>query len=132
VRISILQPLTVSPAAPWAPALIAIGFVVLLAGAWWSVVPVVTAMAVIALGATGVTANRRHTSPAFCVVIAVHLFVYLSLYFLFVGAVCHAAIQAPPGGLTFLQGLDLAVSVVPMALVVRRSLAAMGGDAPAC
>jgi hypothetical protein len=65
-------------------------------------------------------------------VIAVHLFVYLSLYFLFVGAVCHAAIQAPRDGVTFLQALDFGVSVVPMASVVRRSLAAMGGDAPAC
>ena len=95
--------------------------------------PVVTAMSLIALGATGATANRLRSAPIFDIAIAVHLFAYLNLYFLFVGAVCHAAFLGSRDGFTFLQGFDLSVSVVPMALVVRLSLAALvgGGDAPA-
>ena len=124
---------TSSPAAGWAPLAIAVGFAILLAGAWWSSAPVVTAMALIALGATGTTVNRSHSACTFHIVVALHLFVYLNLYFLFVGAVCHASTQAAPGGFNLLRALDLGMSVVPMALVMRGSLAAMigGRDAPA-
>jgi hypothetical protein len=103
----------------------------LAAGAYLSTVPVVTAMAIVALGATGATVGRSRTSSAAITVIAGHLFVYVNLYLLFVGAVCHAAVQGPETGVSFLQALDMGVSVVPMALVVRKSLTAIGGRAPA-
>jgi hypothetical protein len=132
MRVSFPRAVNVLPARR-APVLIAVGFLVLLAGACWPAMPVVTGMALVALGASVATAHQLRSAPISCVVIAAHLFVYLNLYLLFVGAVCHAATQAPQDGLTLLQNLDLGGSVVPMALVVRRSVAAIagGGDAPA-
>ena len=131
MRASFLPSRTRSSDSVRAPALIAVGFAVLLASTWWTQAPVVTAMALVALGATSATTALRRTATTTSVVTAVHLFIYLNLYFLFVGAVCHAATLA--GGVTFLSGLDFGASVVPMAIMVRRSLAVIGGggDAPA-
>jgi hypothetical protein len=84
-------------------------------------------MALVALGATAATTRRLRSYPT---LITIHLFVYFSLYILFVGAICHAAGDAR--GLKFSSALDCGISVVPMALVVRRTFAAVryGGDEP--
>ena len=116
-----------------APAFIAAGLAILLTATWWPAMPVVTAMALVALGATATTIARLRGAAAFRTLMAAHLFVYVSLYLLFVGAVCHAALTGPQDGLTFLQGLDLGVSAAVMMLVARLSLAVVDGgeDAPA-
>ncbi|MEX0613412.1 MAG: hypothetical protein WD738_11930 [Pirellulales bacterium] len=116
-----------------APACIGLGLATLIAAAWWPALPVATAYAFIALGATLATVDRFRGAAALRFLVVTHLFVYVSLYFLFVGAVCHAAISGAQNGLAFLQGFDFGVSAVVMAQVVRLSLAAVagGGDAPA-
>jgi hypothetical protein len=131
VRASFLQSLKSWSDPGRAPTLIFVGLAILLASAWWTVLPVVTAMALVALGATGAAMRRSQGSRSSFAVVAAHFFVYLNLYFLFAGAVCHAAIQAD--GLTILIGLDLGLSVLPMAILVQRSVSAMGRseDAPA-
>jgi hypothetical protein len=129
VRSFFLPSLAVSRAADSAPTQMLIGMHVLLAGAWWPDAPVASAMALIALGATGATIERVRSMSASHYITVVHLFVYLNLYLLFVGAVCHASVDG--GGIRLASGLDLAISVIPMALVVRRSLAAMVGEARA-
>jgi hypothetical protein len=95
----------------------------LLAAAWCPAVPVVTAMALIALGATAVVIDRCRRAAAWRGVAALHLTVYTSLYLLFVGAMYHAAFTATQDGFTLLQRIDLAASAAIMVLVVRLSLA---------
>jgi hypothetical protein len=116
-----------------APASIAIGLGVLLAGAAFTVVPVVTAMSLVALGANLEAIRRLRNAKSRSPFIAAHLFTYASLYLVFVGAVFHAAMAAGQDGLAFLQKLDLVVSVGPMALAVRKALTALSGvdDIPA-
>jgi hypothetical protein len=65
--------------------------------------------------------------------VAIHAAVYANLYVVFVGAVCHAAMTGPHHGLSWLQVVDLVLSVLPMALVARLAIgtATGGGDAPA-
>jgi hypothetical protein len=90
--------------------------------------PVVSAMAMVALGATMATIDRFRGTAALRAGVSAHLFAYASLYFLFVGAVCHAAMAGPQNGLTFLQGLDFGASAVLMTLVVRRGVATLAQD----
>jgi hypothetical protein len=90
-------------------------------------------MSLIALGATLATLDRLRGMVALRGVVAIHLFVYLSLYLLFIGAVGYSTTTGPQIGLTTHQALDFLVSAGVMALVLRRSLAAMlaGSDATA-
>jgi hypothetical protein len=110
------------------PALIAVGLVVLLAAEYWSGIPVISGMALIALGATLAVASRFRCSPALPVVIVANLSVYSALYLLFVGAVFHFAFAKPDGSMTLLQGVDLGLSIVPMVAAVRMALSAIAGD----
>lgn len=109
------------------PRWIAAGLVILLTGACWPAVPVVTAMALVALGATKTVIARFRDSNALRSAIAAHLFAYASLYLLFLGAVCHAGMTGPEDGLTFLQGIDVGVSAGLMTVAARLGLAAMTG-----
>jgi hypothetical protein len=113
--------------------LIAVGLSVLLAQIYWPVFPVVTAVALIALGATIVTIARLDRTASTRSGIAIHLFVYASLYLLFIGAICDAAIRGSSGGLTLAQTIDLGLSAGVMAFVARLCVTAIigGGDAPA-
>jgi hypothetical protein len=119
-----------SSAAQAAPALIGSGLALVVAQLCWPVFPGVSGMALIALGATTSTIARKATSSrAF---IALHLFVYASLYLLFIGAICDAANRGP-GEVSILQMVDFGASAAVMALVVRTCVAAIigGEDAPA-
>lgn len=104
---------TTEQAARWGPALIAVGLAVLLSATWWPAAPVVSAMALLALGATGATLARFGGSPSFPTILAVHVVVYAGLYVLFVGATLHAA-ATQHGGVDWWRAVDLAVSVWPM------------------
>jgi hypothetical protein len=115
------------------PAMIAVGLIVIVANAYYPPVPVLTGMALIALGATLVVVSRFRRSPALPAVIVTHLLVYFSLYLLLVGAILHAAFAKSATGLSFLQSLDLAMSVGPIVGAVRIAFGSIagGGDAPA-
>jgi hypothetical protein len=100
--------------ARWAPTLIAIGLAQLAAGIAWPTVPIVTALALVALGATLATIDRFRTSPALPPVLLLHSAVYGSLYILFIGASLDAAMRADaPMG--WPSVVDLAVSM-PLAV----------------
>lgn len=105
--------------------LIGIGLAIQIAATWWPAAPVVTAMSLVALGATALTIARvcRHWAAAF--VLALHLTIYVGLYLLFVGALCHAATAGPRPGWHSWQMLDLGLSIWPMALALRWALAAI-------
>jgi hypothetical protein len=133
VRALSYQSRSASPASRPDVALIALGLALLAANIYWSAPPaVVSAVAIIALGATYATTRRLAGATNRCWIITIHLFVYFALYLLFVGALWHAALQSPRGSIGLLESLDIAASLVPMGLVVRRSLAAIaaGGGAP--
>ena len=94
--------------------------------------PVATGMALVALGATGALITRLRGSGMLPIAMIAHLLVYVSLYFVLIGAVAHSAMEGPQNGLSFLQGLDFGVSAGLMTMAVRISLATIGGeDAPA-
>jgi hypothetical protein len=124
---------TPTSAVPTAPTLIAAGLTVLLAQTCWPLIPAVTAVSFVALGATIVTIARLHRTALLRSGITIHLFVYASLYLIFIGAICDAATRGPNGGLTLVQTIDLGLSAGVMAFVARICVAAIigGGDAPA-
>ncbi len=99
----------------WAPTLIGAGLLVLFASVNWPMLPVVTGMALIGLGATGTTIERFRRSPAFVPVLVMHLAIYGGLYAIFVGATLHVATQSD-AGIGLLAVIDLAVSLGPAAM----------------
>lgn len=109
------------PPAERAPILIAAGLAMILAAAWVPAMPVVTAMAILTVGATEATLARFRGSPAVVPVLLMNVATYVSLYGLFIGATMHAAAAASPVGLGLWAALDLAASVLPMAVVLHRS-----------
>jgi hypothetical protein len=114
------------------PAMIAVGLTLLVANACSPAVPVITGMALIALGATLVVASRFRCSPALPLLVGAHLLVYSTLYLLFVGANFHAAFAKSTGGPGFVQLLDLALSIGPIVAAAWIAIGAIagGGDAP--
>jgi hypothetical protein len=97
-----------------APTAMAFGVAWLLIGTLWPRTPVVTAMALVALGATGALVVRLRRSPQSLPVRAAHAFVYGGLYAIFVGAELHAANAASGPRLNWLVLIDVALSFVPM------------------
>ncbi|MEX2317226.1 MAG: hypothetical protein WD669_08745 [Pirellulales bacterium] len=108
-----------------AAAIIASGLALLVAAACWPAAPAVTAMALVALGATSLTLPRLVHQQNAPILIAAHLFVYVSLYLLFVGAVWHGATAGPRAGWHLWQSLDLLASLWPMALASRLAVTAI-------
>lgn len=103
----------------------------MLAALKWQGVPVVTAMALIALGASIATISRFQCAGRFRAAVGANLFIYTSLYLLFIGAICHAATSGSREGLDLLQSADLVISIAPMAIAVRLAFAVLmdGEDA---
>jgi hypothetical protein len=113
------------------PAFLALGLLILLLANNMPAAPVVTGMSLVALGATCTFVARTSCSCRHRSMVAIHAAVYANLYVVFVGAVSHAAITGPHHGLSWLQVVDLVLSVFPMALVARLAIgtATGGGDA---
>jgi hypothetical protein len=82
-------------------------------------------MAILGLGTTNATLTRFHRSAALCPVLLLHAATYLCLYALFLGATLHAAAAASTAGLGLWQSLDLAVSLLPMAVAAQRVTSAL-------
>jgi hypothetical protein len=99
--------------AEWGTGLIGIGLAMMILVAWWPAMPVVLAMALVMLGATGATLERFGDSSSLRPILAVHVVTYAGLYALFIGATLDAATKRG-GGVGWLQTIDLAASVVPI------------------
>jgi hypothetical protein len=99
----------------FAPVWICIGLAMLLAAPRWPALPEVTAMGLVALGATGVTLARFRGTPALLPVLAMHATVYGTLYVLFVGAAIHAATRGDAGP-SLPAAVDLVASAWPVAI----------------
>lgn len=78
-----------------------------------------TAMAIIALGATEVTVSRFRGSVAALPVVMLHGATYTLLYALFIGARLHGAEAASGTSVSGFAVFDLAASVMPMALALK-------------
>jgi hypothetical protein len=121
MRLPLLQSPAAARSVSWGPAWIGIGLGLLVANACSPAVPVVTAMALVALGAIGVTMNRfrgtRHGNP----LVAINLLVYFCLYALFIGASLHPLNLRSERHLDRLQWIDLAASIAPMAIALDRA-----------
>jgi hypothetical protein len=84
--------------------------------------PAVTAMALVALGATDVTLTRFRAAPGLLPIMLLHATIYGGLYAIFVGAALHAA-SAEISDLPTL--VDLAASTLPAAATARQILAGL-------
>jgi hypothetical protein len=107
-------------ALPLGPTAIATGLAILTAAILWPGVPVVTAMALAALGATSATLARFRGTAAILPIMLAHFAIYGSLYALFVGATLHAAASRSGPSLNVFTIVDLALSVFPLAIALER------------
>jgi hypothetical protein len=107
------------------PECIGAGLAILMLNGLWPVVPVLSGMALVALGATSVTARRICATRNAAFLVAMNLMVYCGLYILFVGATLH---QAFVGGRQFgvLTAIDLVLSTVPLGMAVDHTCSALG------
>ena len=114
---------SLSPGPLWVGA----GLMLMIAGALFPNAPIVTGIALIALGTTEVVISRQSASPRSAGILLLHGTTYAMLYVLFVGARLHT-----PGGLSAplsqLTMLDLFVSTIPMAVACRRIVASLRGS----
>ena len=101
------------------PAWILLGLCVLLSAACWPAAPIVTGMAIVALGATCAMLARVRRSAAHLPLMLLHLAMYGSLWAIFVGAALHAAHARSGPRLEVLTVLDVVLSIVPMLTAVR-------------
>ena len=115
------------PTATAGPLLIAVGLGGVLASIWLPAVPVVTAMAILVLGATDATFVRFRHSPALPAIVLLHAAAYTALYGLFLGATLHAAATASVSGVSTSTwaACDAAVSIYPMAIAIRQTCAGL-------
>jgi hypothetical protein len=102
------------------PTLIAIGMSILLLAVWSPSLPAVTAMSLVALGATDVMLTRFRGTPALLPIILLHAITYGGLYAVFLGATLHAASSSSTTALDLRSLLDLAASTFPAAAAARR------------
>jgi hypothetical protein len=108
------------------PPLIVAGLAALIFGVAVPAIPAITALSILTLGVTNATLARFRNSPAITAVLLLHSATYASLYALFIGAVLHPAVSTFPGALGAMPALDLAASIVPMAISLRRIATALG------
>jgi hypothetical protein len=107
------------------PECIGIGLAILMLNGLWPVVPVLSAMALVALGATSVTVRRLCTTRNAAFLVALNLLVYCGLYILFVGATLHLAFVVGHQ-LGALAAIDLVLSAVPLGMAVNQTCSALG------
>jgi hypothetical protein len=103
-----------------APTLIGVGLGLLIVAAWWPIAPIVTAMAIIAFGATDAMVSRFGGSTSAWPLMALHGTMYVTLYALFVGARLHVSATALTPGVGGLTMIDLVVSAFPMSIALKR------------
>ena len=107
----------------FAPAFIGIGLIVLITAGAMPLAPVVSAMALIALGTTEITIERYWNKATFAASLLVHCLVYGTLYTLFVCVKLeNAHIDRAP--INPIVALDVLASLVPLTIALRRVLVA--------
>lgn len=104
---------------PPGAAAIAAGLAILAAALLFPGVPAVTAVSLVILGATSATLARLRSHAAILPILTAHVFVYGSLYALFVGSELHASAQSREGTHA-LCVFDLALSIGPLAVALER------------
>jgi hypothetical protein len=82
-------------------------------------------MAVLTFGATQVTLARFAGSPAFVPIVILHAVAYCCLYGLFIGATLHAAASAQSPTSHVWPTLDIAISMMPIALALQQLLSGL-------
>lgn len=107
------------------PLVASAGLAILAATLCFPAVPAVTAMALVAWGATSLTVARFRATPALPLVCTAHLAIYGLLYSLFVGASLHAAVAHAHGKIGLVTTLDVVVSVVPMLAAAQIAVTAI-------
>jgi hypothetical protein len=127
MRLPLLLPHAAFRSAWKGPERIGVGVAILLLNGLWPAVPVVTAMALVALGATAVTLKRFGDAPQGALIVALNLLVYCGLYAIFVCASLHQISLRPDHRPGVLALLDLATSVGPMTIAVQHSLQVLAG-----
>jgi hypothetical protein len=101
------------------PLLIAVGLTLLLVSLFVPEVPTVTAMAIVACGATQATFARFSQSPGLPTIMLLHASVYLSLYATFVCAILYLPAADSGHALSIPAALDLAASILPMSVALQ-------------
>ena len=105
--------------------LVSIGLTLLIASSFWTRTPVITALAIVTLGATDLTILRFRRSTAYLGVIVLHALTYTALYGTMVGARIHASASSPYPGMSAWLVADFVCSVLPIWLAIRGCLAAL-------
>jgi len=100
--------------------LIAAGLIVLLAASAWPTAPIITALALVAFGATQTTLARLRNNPHLLPLAFLHAATYAILYAIFIGATLHASSAATPSALPWHVVLDIVMSLVPMTMATKR------------
>jgi hypothetical protein len=107
------------------PTLIIAGLAGLILVAAIPTIPAVTALSTLTLGATNALLDRFRNSQTIAGALLVHAAVYGSLYALFIGATLQGAATSPGGALGTPYAVDLAASLVPTAVALRRIAVAL-------
>ena len=107
------------------PRLIVVGLTALLTSILFPGVPAVSAMAIVALGATQSTFARFRQSPALPTIMLLNAAVYFSLYVTFVCAALYSPAATSESALGLLGAIDLATSILPMAIALQMVGAAL-------
>ena len=102
----------------------------LILNGWSADVPVVTAMSLVAVGATAITVERYRGKSLGEIIVALNIVMYCGLYSLFVGATLHRAASHVDHQLGFVAAIDLAVSALPLAIAVAISYKALRAFEP--
>jgi hypothetical protein len=97
----------------------------LLTAICWPWVPAITAMALVALGATDVTLARFRGSPALAPILLLHAVMYGGLYALCLGAALDAATASLATRPGYPVAFDLVASALPAAAALRRIFSAL-------
>jgi hypothetical protein len=119
MRRSSQQSLFTSPGSSHGPTLIGAGLLLLLASTYCHGVPIVTAVALISLGATEVMIARPCAHARLVPITILHAATYATLYALFLGATLHAS-TATSTATRWPVTLDIAASLLPMLLAAKR------------
>jgi hypothetical protein len=106
--------------AQFGPVLLGVGMAILFAATWRPGVPVVTAIAITALGATEITIQRFRRSTAALPVLMLHSATYTLLYVLFICARLHASWLTSTSHLSTFVAVDLVASAFPMSIALKR------------
>jgi prolipoprotein diacylglyceryltransferase len=110
----------ISPNTLRGPGVIGAGIAMMIFASCCQGAAILTAVALITLGATQVTLARHRDTALLLPITILHLATYATLYALFLGATIHAANTNADRGIQWFVVLDVATSLVPLGLAAQR------------